>query len=340
MSEPIPVLIALPAPVPEEIVTRVREVSPRLQVEVRHAASLADLSAELATTEVFLTSLKLPDAKQAPRLRWVQAYSAGVEGWLATAGDRLNEVALTTASGVHGPVMAEASLMMMLAWSHALPQMMAHQARHSWPADRYKVFAPAELRGATLGIVGYGSIGRETARLACAMGMRVLACKRNPQQRPDPGWTVPGTGDPSGELPERYFGIEQLNDMLAECDSVLLTLALTPATRHIIDKAALRHMKPSAVLVNVARGGLVDEPALIEALQTGVIRAAGLDVFETEPLPADSPLWDLPNALLMPHISGFTPAYDERLLTLFAENLRRYLAGEPLLNRVDPAAGY
>jgi phosphoglycerate dehydrogenase-like enzyme len=191
-----------------------------------------------------------------------------------------------------------------------------------------------------VGIVGYGSIGRETARLARALGMRVLACKRNPERKADTGWSLPETGDPQGSLPEKYYGIAELQAMLKECDYVVLTLALTPATRHIIDAEALRSMKPGAVLVNVARGALVDEPALIEALHSGQIRAAGLDVFEKEPLPADSPLWAMPNVLLTPHIAGLHPAHDAHLISLFTENLQRYLAGQPLLNLVDVAAGY
>jgi phosphoglycerate dehydrogenase-like enzyme len=340
MLDPINVLIALPTPLPGPSVEQVRAVSPRLRVEARAASSLVDVSRELAGVEVLLTSLGLPNGAQAPKLLWVQAYSAGVDHYLRSERGLLERVILTTASGVHGPVMAEYGLMMILAWAHLLPQMMAYQARAEWLPQRWKLFTPTELRGATLGVVGYGSVGREAARLARAFGMRVLASKRDPSRREDSGWTVPGTGDPKGDLPERYYAPEKLRDMLRECDYVLLTLALTPATRHIIDAAALRSMKPSAVLVNIARGALVDEPALIEALRLGTIRAAALDVFETEPLPAASPLWSLPNVLLTPHMSGYTPAYEERLALLFADNLRRYLAGQPLLNRVDPAAGY
>ena len=199
---------------------------------------------------------------------------------------------------------------------------------------------PTELRGATLGVVGYGSVGRETARLAAALGMRVLACKRDPQQPLDTGWIWPGTGDPQGALPERFYGLDELHDMLPKCDYVLLALASTVTTRHIIDAEALRCMQRSACLINVGRGALVDEPALIEALQAGIIRGAGLDVFEQEPLPANSQLWSLPNVLLTPHQAGITPAYHERLMALFAENLKRYLGGQPLLNLVDMAAGY
>jgi len=340
MTDPVHVLIALPSPMDEHLLQPVRAVSPRLRVQMQTTRSLSDLGDHLAEVEVLLTSLDLPAVEQTPRLRWVQTYFAGVDGWLERAGDRPKDIIVTTSSGVHGPNMAEYALMMMLAWAHELPQLLEYQRHGEWPAQRRKLLVPGELRGATLGVAGYGSIGREAARQACALGMRVLACKRDPNRREDTGWILPGTGDPQGELPERYFPIEQLHEMLAECDYVLLTLALTPATRHIVNAATLRSMKPSAVLVNVARGGLVDEPALIQALRSGAIRGAGLDVFEQEPLPADSPLWSLPNVLLTPHISGITPAYHERLMMLFSENLRRYLAGQPLLNRVDPETGY
>jgi len=311
-----------------------------MNVDMRVAASLDELSQPLAEAEILLTAFNMPSAAEAPRLRWVQTFFAGVDGWLERAGDRAKDVQVTTASGVHAPNMAEYSLMMMLAWAHALPETLEFQRQGLWPAERRKALIPGELRGATLGVVGYGSIGREAARQARALGMRVLACKRDPAQRQDTGWAWPDTGDPQGVLPERFYALGDLHGMLPECDYVLLTLALTSATRHIINAEALRSFKASAVLVNVARGGLVDEPALIEALRSGAVRGAGLDVFETEPLPASSPLWSLPNVILTPHIAGITPAYGERLMALFADNLQRYLAGQRLLNLVDLEAGY
>jgi phosphoglycerate dehydrogenase-like enzyme len=340
MPDSINVTIAMTKAIPDVLLNPLRAVSPRVQVSARAVNALAELGAELAQAEVLLTTYSLPAAAQAPRLRWVQTYFAGVDGWLERSGERVKDVLVTTASGVHGPNMAEYSLLMMLAWAHALPEMQDFQRRAEWPPERRKALVPGELRGATLGVVGYGSIGRETARLARALGMRVLACKRDPQNRADTGWAWPGTGDPLGDVPERFFALSDLHAMLRECDYVLLTLALTPATRHVIDHAALSALKPGAVLVNVARGGLVDEPALIEALRSGQLRAAGLDVFEQEPLPSDSPLWALPNVILTPHMAGITPAYEERLMALFAENLRRYLDGAPLLNLVDVAVGY
>jgi phosphoglycerate dehydrogenase-like enzyme len=236
--------------------------------------------------------------------------------------------------------MAEYALTMMLAFAHRLPLMAADQALALWPGTNSNGYKPGDLRGATLGILGYGSVGRETARLAVALGMRVLALKREQSQIADTGWIVPGLGDPEGLLPERYFGPDDLPQLLAQADYVLLTLPLTDATRRILNRQTLAHMKRSGVLVNVGRGGLVDEPALIEALRNGVIRGAGLDVFEEEPLPASSPLWAMPNVIVTPHISGFSPAGDQRAMELFAENMRLYLRGERLLNRVEVSGGY
>lgn len=189
-------------------------------------------------------------------------------------------------------------------------------------------------------MVGYGSIGREVARLAHAFGMRVLAVKRDPAHRADHGWRLPGTGDPDGVIPERYYAPHQLTEMLPQCDFVVLAVPMTGATRRLIGETELRARQPTACLVNVARGGVVDEPALIQALEEGWIAGAGLDVFSQEPLPADSPLWWLDNVILAPHVAGFTLDYDRWATDLFAENLRRYLAGEPLLNLVDRECGY
>jgi phosphoglycerate dehydrogenase-like enzyme len=252
----------------------------------------------------------------------------------------LDRVLLTTSSGVHIPQMPEYVLMMMLAWAHRLPALIANQAGGEWFDERRPSFTPDELRGATLGVVGYGTVGRESARLAKVFGMRILACKRDPRRRHDGGWCLPGTGDPAGDLPEHFYGLDELAVMLPECDYVLIALPLTAATRHLFGAQALRAMRSTAVLINIARGGVVDEPALIGALAAGTIRAAALDVFEQEPLPSTSPLWSMPNVLLSPHITGLAPGYDTRLMALFADNLRRYLGRQPLLNRVDSETGY
>ncbi len=307
-------------------------------VEQRTAETLEELGNVWQEVEVLYTTRLMPLPEAAPHLRWVQGHSAGVEQFLEHP--LLRSVILTTSSGIHAPAMAEYILMMILAFAHHLPRMIEYQGRAEWPQQRWAMFVPQELRDATIGIVGYGSIGREAARLARAFGMRVLALKRRVDQPADDGWRLPDAGDAAGEYAARLFAPDQLQAMLAECDYVVIAAPLTPETRGLLGAAEFRAMKREAVIINVARGGVIDEAALIDALRTRVIGGAALDVFEQEPLPADSPLWQLPNVILSPHVSGFTPHYDERALALFAENLRRYVAGEPLLNVVDVQRGY
>jgi len=197
-----------------------------------------------------------------------------------------------------------------------------------------------ELRGKTLGVIGYGSIGRETARLADAMGMRVLALKRNPKDRLDQGWCPAGLGDPEGKIPEKYVGPDECAAILAESDYLTVTLPLTSSTRKFIGAKEIAAMKAGAYIVNIGRGEVIDEAALIDALRSGRIGGAGLDVFEHEPLEASSPLWDMENVILTPHMSGANRGYMEKACELFVENLRRFSSGKELLNRVDPVQGY
>lgn len=337
---PIHTLILTQSPIAASLIEQVRAVSPRLRIEHRTAQSLEEAGDIWREVEVLYTTDLVPPPEAAPALRWVQGNSAGVDGLLRQHSALLRHVTLTTASGVHAPNMAEYIVMMMLAWAHHLPRMLAYQKRAEWPPDRWALFAPRELRGGTLGIIGYGSIGRETARLAKAFGMRVLATKRNHLAVVEEGWNLSGVGDPALESVERLYPIAALRELLAECDYVALTVPLSPATRGMMGVDEFKAMKPNALLINVARGGVVDESALIEALKSGAIGGAALDVFAHEPLPADSPLWTLPNVLLSPHVSGLTPDYDLRAMALFAENLRRYVAGETLLNVVEPERGY
>jgi phosphoglycerate dehydrogenase-like enzyme len=170
--------------------------------------------------------------------------------------------------------------------------------------------------------------------------MTVLACKRDPAARIDPGYGPPGTGDPSGMLPAEWFAPGELRTMLPRCDVVVLCAPLTAETRNLIGRAALEAMKPSAYFVNVGRGATVDEAALAEAIAARRIAGAAIDVFAEEPPPAGHPFYELDNVILSPHVSGFLPSYDDRCAELFAENLRRYLDGAPLLNLVDRARGY
>jgi phosphoglycerate dehydrogenase-like enzyme len=326
----------------DDLLDRLRSVSPRLHVTqhtCHNAGEVAHALAEHPDTRVLYAFHLPPNVLElGAKLRWVQLHTAGADHLLGHAVLR-SSVAITTASGIHATPIAEYVLASILAHRWWVPRWTQCQRGHEWPSGRWELFARPELRGSTLGIVGYGSIGREVGRLGKAFGMRVLALRRSGGLA-ERGYAVPDTGDPQGTIPERYYPADGLHEMLAQCDYVLVALPLTPATAHFIGEAELRAMKPTAYLVNIARGPIVDEAALLRALREGWIAGAGLDVFDQEPLPPDSPLWDVENALLSPHVAGFTPCYDERAVALFAENLRRYLGGEPLLNLVDRDLGY
>lgn len=326
----------------DELLERLGAVSPRLKVAqqtCRDADEVAQALVDHSATEVLYT-FHLPDdtLDLAPGLRWVQLHSAGADHILDHPIMH-SDLVITTASGIHATPIAEYVFASMLAHRWRVPLWTRCQREQEWPSGRWSLYARPELRGATLGIVGYGSIGREVGRLGRSFGMRVLALRRS-TDRADQGYAVQHTGDPEGSVPERFFPLEALHDMLGECDYVVIALPLTTATFHFIGEAELQAMKPTAYLVNIARGSLVDEAALVRALREGWIAGAGLDVFEQEPLPGDSPLWDLENALISPHVAGFTPHYDERVTALFAQNLALYIAGEPLLNQLDKSQGY
>ena len=343
-----------------EHLDKLRAVSPRLVVEQRTCHNAKEVREALdEDTEVLYTSgsVHLPDdvLSKAPKLRWLQLHSAGANHLLGHPIMK-SDVLITTTSGIHATPMAEYAFASMLACSRRLPKILYHQEQREWPKARSKtfyyqdewewpkgrwdIFVPQELRGSTLGIVGYGSIGREVGRIGKCFGMRVLATKRSWGEVRDTGYRIPGTGDPEGHILDGIYPPERLREMLRECDFVVISVPLTPETEGLIGEEELRAMKPNAYLVNVSRGGIVDEPALIKALQEGWIAGAGLDVFREEPLRSDSPLYDLDNVILSPHLAGFSPHYNERASDFFAENLRRYLAGEGLLNLVDKEKEY
>ena len=193
------------------------------------------------------------------------------------------------------------------------------------------------VRGKTAVIAGYGSIGREVARQLSALGLRIIAVKPRPEVRVDISFRVPGTGDPDGSIPDRIVGDSELTAVAREADVLVVTMPLTEATRGVISRAVIDALPERAWFVNVARGALVDEVALLEALREGRLAGAILDVFGEEPLPPDSPWWDAPHVIVTPHASGHTLQFFDELVV---ENVRRYLAGEPLLNPVDPERGY
>jgi phosphoglycerate dehydrogenase-like enzyme len=283
----------------------------------------------------FITPKDLED--RAPHLKWVQLLSAGADH--AIGALKSERIKMTTGSGIHATPIAEYTVASMLAYAHKFHLMLRAQLRHEWLRSGFPGTVE-ELRGKTIGIIGYGSIGRETARLAKAFGMRVVALKRDPGNRRDEGWCPDGLGDPGGMIPEKFFGSEQREGILRESDYLTVTLPLTEHTRRFIGAREISMMRPGAYIVNIGRGEVIDENALVDAVKSGKIGGAGLDVFEKEPLPKESPIWDLENVILTPHMSGANRGYMDKACALFADNLRRFVAEQPLLNLVDPKLGY
>ncbi len=324
-------------PFGEPLLDRLREVSPRLTVTRAEPGS-----ADYAAVDVLYATSPPRDLARAPRLAWVQVHMAGVNALYEHPLYARSDIPITTTSGVHAATIAEYAMTMLLALAHRVPRMVEWQAKGTWPPDleRWPLFVPSEVRGATLGIIGYGSIGRELARLAKAFGMTVVAGKRDPSKRADAGYALPGTGDPAGALPDAWYAPHQLGELLARSDVVVMSAPLTRDTEKMIGMRELASMKSSAYFINVGRGATVDETALAAALSEGRIAGAAVDVFAQEPPPAGHPLYACDNVILSPHVSGFLPSYDDKCVTLFAENLRRWLAGAPLLNLVDRVAGY
>jgi phosphoglycerate dehydrogenase-like enzyme len=294
--------------------------------EIRTAADREEVLEEVTDADAYLPGPW--DAEiwaAAEGLEWVQFRSAGV-GRKLLPGMAASEVTVTNGAGVYAVPMAEHALALMLALSRGLQHCARAAGDDPWHQAREAVRGSVrELTGATLGILGYGGIGRETARRAQGLGMRVLAVRRNPQ--PD-------------RHAEEVWGPDRLDDMLRESDYLLVSCALTDETRGMIGAPQLKLMKPDACIVNVARGPVIDQQALVQALRNGRVGAAGLDVTDPEPLPADSPLWDMENVIITPHMSGSSPQTGSRLWDLVVENVRRYAAGEPLRNVVDKQAGY
>ncbi len=338
MQDRLRVLLGLN--VPEHLVDTIRAVEPE-RVEVRHLARperralrrvaeptpevAASLDEALRWAEVLVCDQRAIDDTlpvRAPNLRWIQVTNAGID-YLTRRGLHRIGVTISNARGIHGANMGEYVTMMALAFTKRVNVYVRAQARHEWSHAE-----PRELAGTTMGIIGLGEIGKGVARYARAFGMRVVALRRT------------AAGGEVSEHADHVFGVAGLHDLLERSDFVTLALPWTSESHHLIDEAALRAMKPDAVLINISRGDIVDEQALIRALRDGWIGGAALDVFEQEPLPAESPLWDMENVLITPHMSGNTPRYFELVIELFCRSLRRVLDGGRPLTVVNVEAGY
>lgn len=290
-----------------------------LSFNASSAAAAQDISAILMWTG---TREMLREAfGRYKHLRWIHSRFAGVDSMLFP--ELINsDVSLTNARGVYSARLGEFSLAAILYFAKDIPRLRRNQAAHAWAR-----FEMERIAGQTVGIFGYGDIGRAVAERVHAMGMRVLALKRHAPEHPDP-------------LIERYYSTADIHEMLAVCDYAVIAAPLTPETQHMIGDSEFAVMKPSAVLINVGRGPVVDTDALVRALNSGRVKGAGLDVVDPEPLPAGHPLYKMENVLLSPHCADVVAGWKEDSMRFFLEQYTKFEKGEPLLNVVDKRLGY
>jgi phosphoglycerate dehydrogenase-like enzyme len=305
------------------------------QIEFEVVCGYENASPYLPDAEVIVTwTLRSHQFAEARKLRWIHSPAAALHGVLipeVVASD----VLVTNSSDVYGSSVSEHAMAMLLAMARHLPSSMRYQQRHEWAQERLWMESPQfhGLDGAVLGLIGVGAIGREIARRALAFGMRICAVREHPERGLD------FLDSPASSRVELH-GFDQLDSVVENANYLVLAAPVAPRTRGLMSAQRIARMKPNAYLINVSRGALVDEAALIEALRNRRIAGAALDVFRHEPLASDSPLWELPNVLITPHIGALTDTVWERHYSLLSENLRRYMAGQPLLSLANKNEGY
>ena len=313
--------------VPDWFGNRLAEEFPQLAITVR--SSYDGIDEELQQAEIIFTiSLRPEQFVFAQNLRWIHAPTAAVHQLLFPALIE-SDVVVTNSREVHGPVVAEHVMALIFALAKKIPQAAWLQQKRTWGQESIwnEGVHPQEIAGATLGLIGVGSIGGRVARMASALGMRVIAVREHVEKE-------------TPDAVDRVFPLRDLDQMLQLSDFVVIAAPLIPATQKLMNASRFAAMKPSAYLINVGRGPQIDEAALIDALRARRIAGAALDVFEREPLPADSPLWDAENLLITPHTAGLTEKLWHRHYDLLADNLRRYFARQPLRFVVDKHRGY
>jgi len=311
-----------PATYPDGAVETVQSRAPDYEILV--TTDRSRIETQLERIEISLGSFPHDLLPAATALRWLQQAGAGTD-WLARHKEAHElSFVLTNASGVHAIPISEHMLGFLLALARAFPASVRGQRERVWEGNRHHDLF--ELAGMRVLLLGVGAIGARFARLCAACDMEVVGVRR------DPSAPVEGVA--------QMVGPGALIDELGRADVVANTLPYTSETHHLLGRREIEAMKPGAIIINIGRGGTIDEAAMVEALRSGHLRAAGLDVFEEEPLPEDSPLWDMDNVLLTPHYSGLTPHYNERVFEIFLDNLERFQKGEPLRNVVDKKLGY
>jgi D-2-hydroxyacid dehydrogenase (NADP+) len=296
------------------------------QAEFFHCASREDMEKHITDADVYLGWISRDALLKAKNLKWIQSPSSGVDNFLTIPELVENEVLLTSAVGTHGACLAESVLGMILAFNRGIRASILCQKEHVWAIREIRP-KQIELTGSTMGIIGFGVVGRSLAKRAYAFDMRIIAVDLYPKNKPD--------------HVDKLWGMEHLNDLLKESDYVVVAVPYTPDTKGMIGTEQLALMKPSAMLVVISRGGVVDQVALAQALKEKRIASAALDVVRPEPLPEDSELWDMENVLITPHIAGGTQYEGQHILSIFRENLGRLLRGElPLRNQADKKRGF
>ncbi len=276
----------------------------------------------IAKAEIIFGSPKPSKLMLAQNLKWLQLPSAGADRYVNKSLYMNKNVILTNSSGVYGIPIAEHVLAMILSFNRNLHEYSLLKKEKKW----HIISETREFYGSTVGVIGLGDIGHEVTKRAKALGARVLAVKRNLSEKP--------------YYVDELYTTENIYEVLKQSDYIVLTLPSTDKTRGIISEESLKIMKPNAFLVNVGRGDLIDQEALIKALENKWIAGAGLDVMTPEPLPQDSPLWEMPNVMITQHSSGLSKVNDERRMKIFIENLKRYLKNEKMINTVDFNEGY
>lgn len=333
--------VLVPFPLEDTLITRLRGVSPKFNITIVPVGNIDDISTEQwEKTEILFTENILPTPEKAKSLKWIQFTYSGLDRWSNNPLFSVPGLQITTLSGATVSQIAEHAIMMMLALGHKIPLMMTSQRKSDWPKDRLEKYQPFELRGSTVGIVGYGSIGRQIAHLLTPFGATVLATKRDAKSPEDFGFTHEGIGDPDGSKVHRLYPAEALKSMLKQSDFIVICVPLTRQTIGLLDSTTMAAIKPGAFLIDISRGRIVDHSSLIKALQEGKLAGAALDVFPEEPLLPDNPLWGMPNVIITPHIADNSRNYMDQACHLFSENLHRYLAGLPLFNLFNAEKGY
>jgi len=337
---------------PRDSTDRIRKRFPKLKVVYQQPPKELPSSA-FANATILCTFNTLPQhpAKDAPKLELVHFLSAGTNHVADKPIYTDSDVTLTTSSGVHGPQISEWCIMTALVLGHKYNMLHDLQKKSQWGKEevRKELNESQDMVGQRVGVLGYGSIGRQLGRTAKAMGMSVYAYTASPknsdESKRDPGFIVPGTGDLEGSIPEKWFnGLEKdkLHEFLKQdLDWIVISVPLTKETTHFLGKEEFEILaKKKALVTNISRGAVLDQKALIEALKAGHLRGAALDVTDPEPLPKDSELWGMENVIVSPHISGLGKAYTDRSLQILELNLERREKGEKLINVVNKKRGY